>query len=198
MIKAFGIAFIISVRKKGMSTLELSTTFTINQKTAWLFKRKIQEAVKSSFTRANNDISETFHINFGGPELETNSRFAGESQTAEIVLSNDKDYMRGFGTIISSQQPNPEDTVTGNRKKSVTKILEKQNENGSQPAKVRQENEKRKSVVILNLKGWIRGIHHHCSGRFAQGYLDEFFYRFNMRNSLKLICDDLIRRLMGG
>ena len=30
-------------------------------------------------------------------------------------------------------------------------------------------------AVIMNLKGWLRGIHHPCSGRFINGYLDEFF-----------------------
>ncbi len=45
--KAFGILFKISVRKKGMSTVEISKEFGINQKTAWLLKRKSQEGIKS-------------------------------------------------------------------------------------------------------------------------------------------------------
>lgn len=43
---AFGIIYKISIRKKGMSTLELSKEFCINQKTAWLFKRKSQEGMQ--------------------------------------------------------------------------------------------------------------------------------------------------------
>ncbi len=50
--------------------------------------------------------------------------------------------------------------------------------------------------VIMNLKGWLRGIHHHCSGRFMNGYLDEFFFRFNRRNFLKSIWHKLIERFM--
>ncbi len=48
LFKAFGMAFRIAVRKKGMSTLELSKEFSINKKSSWLFKRKTQEAMKKA------------------------------------------------------------------------------------------------------------------------------------------------------
>ena len=51
-------------------------------------------------------------------------------------------------------------------------------------------------AVIMNLKGWLRGIHHHCSGRFINGYLDEFFFRFNRRNFLNGIWHILIERFI--
>jgi hypothetical protein len=41
--------------------------------------------------------------------------------------------------------------------------------------------------MIMNLKGWLRGVHHKCSERFMNGYLDEFFFRFNRRNFLPTI-----------
>lgn len=198
LLKAFGIAFLVSVRKKGMSTLELSRTFAINQKTAWLFKRKIQEAVKSSFAKEKRGSFEVFNIEFGGAELEMNSRFESESQIAEIVLSRNRDFLQGFGTIIKMQQSKLEFSKSDKRKKSAAGIPEKMNETKNKEGVAKFNATKKHSVVILNLRNWIRGIHHHCSGRFAQGYLDEFFYRFNMRNGLKLIWHDLITRLMGG
>jgi hypothetical protein len=51
-------------------------------------------------------------------------------------------------------------------------------------------------TVIMNFKGWLRGIHHHCSGRFVNGYLNEFFFRFNRRNYLNSIWHKLIERFM--
>ena len=51
-------------------------------------------------------------------------------------------------------------------------------------------------VVIINLNGWLRGIHHHCSVRFVNGYLDEFFFRFNRRNALASIWHQLIEQFM--
>ncbi|MBC7888554.1 MAG: transposase [Ferruginibacter sp.] len=50
----------------------------------------------------------------------------------------------------------------------------------------------------MNLKGWLRGIHHHCSERFTDGYLNEFFFRFNRRNFLPSIWHKLIERFMTG
>lgn len=52
------------------------------------------------------------------------------------------------------------------------------------------------NAVIMNLKGWLRGIHHHCSGRFINGYFNEFFFRFNRRNFLNNIWHKLIERFM--
>jgi hypothetical protein len=49
---------------------------------------------------------------------------------------------------------------------------------------------------IMNLKGWLRGIHHHCSKERLQGYLDEFHYRHNRRNNMDTIFDLLIKRMV--
>lgn len=35
---------------------------------------------------------------------------------------------------------------------------------------------------IMNLKGWLRGIHHKCSQKHYQKYLDEYCFRTNRRN----------------
>lgn len=49
---------------------------------------------------------------------------------------------------------------------------------------------------IMNLKGWLRGIHHHCSAEHLQGYLDEYHYRSNRRTNMKGIFDNLIKRMV--
>ena len=51
-------------------------------------------------------------------------------------------------------------------------------------------------LVIMNLKGWLRGIHHHCSSDQLQGYLDEFFYRFNRRTFPKTMLHKLLARMV--
>ena len=48
LLKAFHIAFKISTKKKGMSSLELSHEFELRQKTCWEFKWKVQQAMASS------------------------------------------------------------------------------------------------------------------------------------------------------
>ena len=39
-------------------------------------------------------------------------------------------------------------------------------------------------ILILNIKNWIRGIHHKISKKHLQKYLNEFFFRFNRRTFL--------------
>ena len=51
-------------------------------------------------------------------------------------------------------------------------------------------------LVIMNLKGWLRGIHHHCSAQQLQCYLDEFFYRFNRRAFPKTMLHKLLARMV--
>ena len=50
-------------------------------------------------------------------------------------------------------------------------------------------------IHIMNLKGWLRGIHHHYSEDRLQGYLDEYHFRYNRRNTMNSIFDTLIKRM---
>ena len=45
--KAFYIAFMVVISKKGISSYELSRKLSLRQKTCWLFKRKVMEEMKS-------------------------------------------------------------------------------------------------------------------------------------------------------
>jgi hypothetical protein len=49
---------------------------------------------------------------------------------------------------------------------------------------------------IINLKGWLRGIHHKCSKGRLQYYLDEYHFRFNRRGATKDIFDKLLVKAM--
>ena len=51
-------------------------------------------------------------------------------------------------------------------------------------------------IHIMNLKGWLRGIHHHCSKERLQGYLDEYHYRYNRRNNMNTIFHNLIKKIV--
>ena len=51
-------------------------------------------------------------------------------------------------------------------------------------------------IHIMNLKGWLRGIHHHCKKERLQGYLDEYHFRYNRRNNMGTIFDLLLKRMV--
>ena len=51
-------------------------------------------------------------------------------------------------------------------------------------------------IHIMNLKGWLRGIHHHCSKEHMQGYLNEYHFRYNRRNNLNEIFNTIVKRMV--
>ncbi len=62
ILKAFYMFFRLSTKKKGMSTIELCTEVGVKQKTAWLFKRKVQAAMKKDGNdklNGNVEVDET-------------------------------------------------------------------------------------------------------------------------------------------
>ena len=70
------------------STVELSKEYNINQKSAWLFKRKAQEAMKSSGKYPLNGKVEVDEFMIGGPEEKRRGRSKGDKKL--IVLAVEK------------------------------------------------------------------------------------------------------------
>lgn len=207
LLKAFGMIFRISVKKKGISTLELSREFSVNKKTAWLFKRKIQEVMCSSGSiQLKNPVDSASFI-FGGAELEWKSKFQGEESTATLLVEIHKNKLgsaRGWvagdnhsaGNNDNSKAVNNDDFKTEASNATTIIISTEQ----TTPDKKQHDsfNVSKSSgrsgvqILIFNLKNWLRGIHHHCSARFSNGYLQEFIFRFNRRNNLRMILHQTI------
>lgn len=57
-------------------------------------------------------------------------------------------------------------------------------------------NFKQLHIHIMNIQGWLRGIHHHCSKERLQGYLNEYYYRYNRRAFMGTIFDLTIERMV--
>jgi hypothetical protein len=47
-------------------------------------------------------------------------------------------------------------------------------------------------IHIMNIQGWLRGIHHHCSKERMQNYLDEYNRRSNMDTIFNLLLKRMI------
>jgi hypothetical protein len=58
------------------------------------------------------------------------------------------------------------------------------------------KNFKELHIHIMNIKGWLRGIHHHCSKAHMQNYLNEYHFRHNRRSNMVTIFDVLIRKMV--
>jgi len=207
LLLAFHIAFKISTKVKGMSSLELSKEFELRQMTCWAFKWKIQQAMKSSQTYPLEGEIHVDEFFIGGPEENKRGRSKGEKRLVVLALeklpdgvgrayaeliehASAKEFKVFFEKHISKDAKIITDKWRGYSplKKTYKKLEQRASENGKAFNDVH--------IHIMNLKGWLRGIHHHCSKERLQGYLDEYHFRYNRRNNMETIFDLLIRRMV--
>lgn len=207
LLIGFHIIFKIVTKKKGMSTLELSREFDLRQKTCWSFKWKIQQAMQSSL---QNPLTGEVHVDefwIGGPEEEKRGRSLGSKKMIVVALEvMGKSVGRAYAEVI--EHANSKE-LGGFMRKHIDKKAHVVTDEwrGYLPLKKeyhhleqwKSENGKKFKDVhihIMNLKGWLRGIHHHCSREHMQGYLNEYHYRYNRRSHLGTTFDLLVKRMV--
>ena len=206
--KAFLVVFRIGSRKKGVSSTELSVEIAVNQKTAWLFRRKTQQAMKSESVGFLNGRVDVDECSVGGHRQNKQGRSLHGKKHAQIAVEirDDGSMGRAYALPIA-------DFTTASLRKlfgyCVHPLAEVRTDgyhsyrpllaeypNMTYELSDCGQNFPETHLVILNLKNWLRGIHHHCSKQHFENYLDEFFYRFNQRGkSIRdKIFDNLITR----
>ncbi len=206
LLTAFHIAFKISTKKKGMSTLELHREFGLRQKTCWNFKWKLQQAMASSgkYLLEGEVHIDDFYI--GGPEENQKGRGHEKKRLVVVAIEKvDKGVGRAYAQVIESAsskefKPFFVKYISKNAH-IVTDVwngylpLKKDYKNFQQIPSNKGRNLPDIHIHIMNLKGWLRGIHHHCSKEHLQGYLDEYHYRYNRRNNLDTMFHKLLERI---
>ena len=176
------IAFKISTKKKGMSSLELSKEFELRQKTCWEFKWKIQQAMASSLQYPLEGLVHVDEFMIGGPEEQKRGRTKGAKKLIVIVLEVlDTGVGRAYAEVIENASSKE---LGGFLKKYVSKDAKIISDEWRGYIPLKTEFKKLEQVVsddgknfkdvhihIMNIKSWLRGIHHHCSKERMQGYL---------------------------
>lgn len=190
-----------------MSSLELGQEFELRQKTCWEFKWKVQQAMASSLKQPLTGIVHVDEFMVGGPEEQKRGRNKGSKKLIVVVLEITKQGVgRGYSEVIeraSSKELGDflkkyvsiETKVISDKwkgytalKKHFTKLEQVESDDG--------KNFKDIHIHIMNIKSWIRGIHHHCSKERIQGYLDEYHFRYNRRQNMASIFDLLIKKMV--
>ena len=208
LLIAFHIAFKISTKKKGMSSEELSEEFEVRQKTCWKFKWKVQQAMQSS---GRYPLKGKVHVDefYVGGEEEGGKRGRGKGDKRLVIVALEITN-GGFGRAYASTI---KDASSDSFRPFFEKYIDKDADvvtdewTGYMPLKSTYKklkqvpSNKGKSfpelhIHIMNIKSWLRGIHHHCSEERLQGYLDEYHFRFNRRNRMESIFDILMRRMV--
>jgi len=204
---AFHIVFKISTKKKGMSSLELSNEFELRQKTCWSFKLKIQQAMSSSL---NYPLNGTVHVDefvIGGPETGKKGRSKGDKKLIVLAIEILGDGVgRAYAEMIehaSSKElgaflrkhVSKEATIITDEWRGYSP-LRKEFINLKQVPSKSGQNFKELHIHIMNIKGWLRGIHHHCSKERMQNYLNEYHFRYNRRSNMDTIFNVLLKRMV--
>jgi hypothetical protein len=206
LLIAFHIVFKISSKKKGMSSLELSHEFELRQPTCWEFKWKIQQAMQSS--KLHPLVGEVHVDEFfiGGPEEQKRGRSKGSKRLVVLALEKVKEGVgRAYAQIIEHASAEEFEPFFKNYIDTRAVVITDE-WTGYLPLKKAYKNLKQipsndgknfpdLHIHIMNLKGWLRGIHHHCSKERLQGYLDEYHYRYNRRNNMDTIFHKLIEKM---
>lgn len=204
---AFHIMFKVSTKKKGMSTLELSNEFGLRQKTCWDFKWKLQKAMRSSKKQLLDGEIHVDEFLVGGAEEQKRGRSKGKKRLVILALekvdggvgrayaqviadASSKSFMAFFEDYISKNA-----TIVTDEWKGYTP-LKKNYLNLKQIASNNGKNFLDIHIHIMNMKGWLRGIHHHCSKEHLQGYLDEYHFRYNRRGYLGSIFNLLVTKMI--
>ncbi len=205
--KAFYAVFRYS-KKKGISSYELAKEIGVSQPTAWLFHCKIQQTFESS---GKNPLTGEVHIDefvTGGPEKGKPGRSDGKKKKTLIMVEvrpgckTGRVYCRKIADFKKDTlYPIIEATVSQDAKvvtdeyPSYDKLKEK-----FPHAKQRKSNTGKGFPIlhqqIMNMKGWLRGIHHHCSDKHYQKYLDEYCFRTNRRNTEQYIFRNIMQRVV--
>lgn len=207
LLISFHIVFKIATKKKGMSTLELSREFELRQKTCWGFKWKIQQAMASSLSNPFQGIVHVDEFFVGGPEEQKRGRAKGDKKLVVLALeivgngvgrayaeiiehASSKELGAFLNKYVSKDAQVVSDEWKGYTplKKVFTKLGQLASDDGKNFNDIH--------LHIVNIKGWLRGIHHHCSKEHMQGYLNEYHYRYNGRSHAGSMFDLLIKRMV--
>lgn len=205
IVKAFYIIYYMSTSKKGISSTELSRKLQLRQKTCWLFKRKVMEAMASSGRyplMGDVEIDETL---VGGKEKKVIGREHGKKKLVVFAIEKSGNGVkRAYGKVIQNAgtkelEPfvkavvHPDSQITTDKwrgyrplKKEFKKLKQKKSKQGKNFDPLHR--------YIMGFKGWLRGIHH--SVDHLQAYINEYNYRYNRHFMNGDIFENLMVRMV--
>ena len=207
MLKAFHMIFRLTAKKKGMSTTELGAEVGVQQKTAWLFKRKVQVVMKqndidklSGKVDADETLLGGYTKKYRGRSLEDkqavliSAEQLADGRTGNIRMEHIENFQADTLKFALKAMVQNDAVIRTDKHRSYLKLKKEMN---VKPVKSRMgKGLEELHKQIMQFKNWLRGIHHKCSAQHLHAYLDEYVYRFNRRNARKWIFNDVIEKLM--
>lgn len=204
--KAFEMLYEIVTSKKGANSIWLAERFGVNQKTAWLYRRKVQKAMQSSETHPLEGNVQVDEFEIGTPQKGEQGRSKSTKKVRIVIALEERSGKigRGYAKVIedfssSSLSPIFEKHICKDAKiltdgwsgykpliKDYPKLEQILSEGGKNFIELH--------LQIRNFKNWLRGVHSYCSKECLQDYINEYFFRFNRRNHRATILEKMISR----
>lgn len=206
--KAFLIIFEMSTTTKSCSALTMAAKYGVNRKTAWLFMHKVRKAMTSSFQYPLTGACEVDEALFGGKISGKRGRGALKKKKVAVVIqkSGNGGISRAYAMSIADFSTKSLRPIFDRHIDKSAKTIDTDKWKGYSPLQAEWNIVQTKSSpgenfnlmhrFIQQLKGWLRGIHHHASRKYMQRYLDEYCYRFNRHAHKGSIFDNLIERMV--
>jgi hypothetical protein len=146
----------------------------VNQKTAWFFMRKIQKTMGALIS---NYIAD--HI--------PNENY----QVDSIILTHRGEKLNGLQQIKIAWKQSKKQAGKIKQFHFASVLLDPTTMNPCQLVAGKYV-DKPKSLILWNYKTWLTGMHHHCSAKYLQAYMDEFNFKLAFRNNKHLVWHTLI------
>lgn len=206
LVKAIWIVYFVSTNKKGITSTELSRKLGLRQKTCWAFKRKVMKAMKSSGNHPITGIAEVDETVFGGQEEGVRGR---KNRNKKLVVVGIEKKRNGVSRLYARVIPkasaehlgdfirthiDTEAKLTTDQWTGYGPLAGEFKNLVQVPSGKKGRNFPELHRAIMNLKGWLRGMHHHVDD--LQAYLDEYSYRFNRSFMNGNIFDNLMNRMV--
>lgn len=208
IVTAFEMAYDIATSKKGANSIWLAERYGVKQMTAWLFRRKVQQAMKSS---ENYPLEKQVHVDefeIGTPQKGEQGRSKSENKVRIVIALEYRNGKcgRGYAKIIEDYSSKSlgeifEKHISNNAQITTDgwsgyKPLKKTYPHFEQKLSDKGQNFKMLHIQIRNFKNWLRGVHSYCSKETLNQYIDEYFFRFNRMNFRETILEKLLNRMV--
>ena len=208
--------FLITHHKTGISVAELQRFTGIKRyQTCWLIAHKIRKAMADRDARYRLEgIIETDDTVFGAKNV-SGKRGRGADKKTNVIISvkvskNDKPVFANMTVIENLEKETVKDAVKEQIKESqqVTtdgyKSYKAIKDLGHKHNVVIIGNPKNASIllpwvhiIIANVKGTIRGVHHGVGANYLRWYLAQYIYLFNRRFWFEQLFDRLLTACIG-
>ncbi len=173
LLKVFRMIFLISVSRAGVSTKALAEEMGTNQKTAWLMRRKVQDAMTTAITGTS---AEVLYRAIDGITLTHRTGKTSGLQQIHIKLGKcrkGRSRKNSLKLISIEQKDESQDFLSCD--------LLNGKYDGLSP-----------DIRIWNFRVWLTGTHHHCSLKYLRGYLSEFLFKLSNNARKDLIWHRVI------